>query len=70
MRDPNRLDNFYTILCKIHKESFPDLRFGQLMSNFFGWLVGTKQIDSFFPEEDKMINYIIEYRDSFKRRQV
>lgn len=69
MRDPNRLDNFYTTLCKIHKESFPDLRFGQLMSNFFDWLAGTKQVDSFFPEEDRMINYIIEYRDSFKRRQ-
>lgn len=70
MRDPNRLDEFYTVLCKIHKEFFPDLRFGQLMSNFFGWLAGTKQIDLFFPEEDKMINYIIEYRDSFKRKQI
>lgn len=70
MRDPNRLDEFYTILCKVHKESFPDLRFGQLMSNFFGWLATTKQIDLFFPEEDKMINYIIEYRDRFKKRQV
>lgn len=70
MRDPNRLDNFYATLCKIHKESFPDLRFGQLMSNFFGWLASTKQIDLFFPEEDKMINYLIEYRDSLKRKQV
>ena len=24
MRDPNRLDNFYTELCQIHKEYFPD----------------------------------------------
>ena len=70
MRDPNRLDNFYATLCKIHKESFPDLRFGQLMSNFFGWLMQEHGVDLFFPEEDKMINYIIEYRDSFKRRQV
>ena len=35
MRDPNRLDNFYTELCQIHKEYYPELRFGQLMSNFF-----------------------------------
>lgn len=70
MRDPNRLDDFYAILCKVHKESFPDLRFGQLMSNFFGWLVNIKQKDFFFPEEDKMINYIIEYRDSFKRKKI
>ena len=37
----------------------PDLRFGQLMSNFFGWLMQEKGVDLFFPEEDKMINYII-----------
>ena len=61
MRDPNRLDNFYMTLCKIHKESFPDLRFGQLMSNFFGWLASTKQVDLFFPEEDKMLEYLKEY---------
>lgn len=70
MRNPNRLDNFYTILCKVHKESFPDLRFGQLMSNFFSWLMQEKGIDCFFPEEDKMADYIIEYRDSFKRKQI
>ena len=70
MRDPNRLDDFYTTLCKIHKESFPDLRFGQLVLNLSDWLAAKKQIDIFFPEEDKMINYIIEYRDNFKRRQV
>ena len=70
MRDPNRLDSFYNTLCKIHKESFPDLRFGQFMSNFFEWLMQEKSIDLFFPEEDKMANYIIEYRNSFKRKQV
>ena len=70
MRDPNRLDNFYTELCQIHKEYFPDWRFGQLCSNFFGWLMQEKGVDLFFPEENKMINYIIEYRDTFKRRQV
>ena len=68
MRDPNRLDEFYTTLCKIHKESFPDWRFGQLCSNFFGWLMQEKGKDLFFPEERDMLNYIIEYRDSFKRR--
>ena len=53
MRDPNRLDNFYAVLCKIHKESFPDLRFGQLMSNFFSWLAKTKQIDFSFLKKIK-----------------
>lgn len=61
MRDPKRLDKFYAELAKIHKESFPDWRFGQLCSNFFGWLVSEKGVDLFFPEEDQMLEYIKEY---------
>jgi len=57
----NRLDNFYTELAQIHKEYFPSWRFGQLCSNFFGWLASTKHIDLFFPEEDKMLEYLHEY---------
>lgn len=61
MRNPERLDNFYVELCRIHKEKFPDWRFGQFCSNFFGWLAAKKQIDLFFPEEDKMLKFIKEY---------
>ena len=61
MRDIKRLDKFYDELKDIHKKSFPDWRFGQLCSNFFGWLVSEKKVDLFFPEEDKMIEYIKEY---------
>lgn len=61
MRDPNRLDNFYFQLREIHKTKFPDWRFGQLMSNFFGWLYETKKIDLFFPEENKMLEYFKEF---------
>ena len=68
MRDPNRLDNFYTTLCKIHKESFPDLRFGQLMSNFSDWLAAKQQIDIYFPEENKLIEYLNNYVEYIKDR--
>lgn len=61
MRDPNRLDDFYTKLCKLHKECIHDWRFGQFCSNFFGWLYNEKGVDLFFPEESKMIEYIEEY---------
>ena len=61
MRDKERLDKFYDELKQIHKEYFPDWRFGQLFSNFFGWLMSIKKIDMFFPEENKMIEYIREY---------
>lgn len=61
MRDPDRLDKFYDEMKKIHKKSFPDWRFGQLMSNFFGWLMSEKKKDLFFPEEDGMMEYFREF---------
>ena len=61
MRDPNRLDKFYEEFCRIHKEKLPDQRFGQLISNFFGWIYSEKKLDIFFPEEDKMLELFKEY---------
>ena len=61
MRNPHRLDAFYDELKMVHKEYFPDWRFGQLCSNFFGWLAVEKKMDLFFPEENEMIEYIREY---------
>lgn len=64
MRDPNRLDKFYDEMKEIHKMSFPDWRFGQLMSNFLGWLYSEKKRDCFFPEEDEMIEHLREYANN------
>ena len=64
MRNPNRLDSFYDEMKEIHKKSFPDWRFGQLMSNFFGWLMSEKKRDLFFPEEDEMMEYFREFANS------
>lgn len=61
MRDKNRLDGFYEQVRDIHKQYFPDWRFGQLCNNFFGWIATTKNRDIFFPEEDKMIEYLKEF---------
>lgn len=66
MRDPARLDGFYEELKNLHKQHFPDWRFGQLCSNFFGWLASEKKIDLFFPEEDQMIKYFKEYTTTIK----
>lgn len=51
MRNPNRLDAFYDEFGKLHKEHFPDWRFGQLIINFFS----TFNSDPWFYEEDKMM---------------
>lgn len=61
MRNPNRLDNFYEELKAMHKKHFSDWRFGQLCSNFFGWLMSEKKVDLFFPEENKMLEYFKEF---------
>ena len=60
-RDPSRLDVFYEAFKEIHKKAFPDWRFGQLCSNFFGWLMSEKGRDLFFPEEKEMIETFREY---------
>lgn len=61
MRKVERLDEFYDELKEIHKKYFPDWRFGQLCSNFFGYLATEKKMDLFFPEESEMIKYIREF---------
>lgn len=66
MRNPDRLDDFYNELKAIHKKYFCDWRFGQFCSNFFGWLMSEKEVDLFFPEEQKMIEYIKEYACGLK----
>ena len=62
MRDPNRLDAFYAELAKIHKENFPDWRFGQFMMNFLSWY----GYDPFYIEEGKFIEKLNEYVVSLK----
>ena len=61
MRNPDRLDVFYGEMKRIHKEKFPDWRFGQFISNFFGWIHSEKKKDFFFPEEGEMLALLREY---------
>lgn len=61
MRNPKRLDTFYDEWCYLHKKYVPDWRFGQLCSNFFGWLMSEKGKDLFFPEENEMIELLQEF---------
>lgn len=64
MRDPDRLDNIYAEICKLHKDYLPDWRIGQLWVNFMMWMANEKHIDLFFPEENKLIEYFIEFVDT------
>lgn len=66
MRNPNRLDAFYEEVKRIHKESFPDLRFGQLMYNIFSWLANNNLKDPFYMEEDEFLSHLKEFEDEIK----
>ena len=63
MRDPKRLDDFYDRMKKIHQEKLPDWRFGQLMSNFLGWLAQQNKM-CFYLGDAQMLRYFEEYEDS------
>ena len=64
MRKVERLDKFYDELKEIHKKSFPDMRFGQLMMNFLGFVNSTKKRDPFFLESEEMLELFKEYANS------
>ena len=63
MRDPNRLDNFYEQIKQIHKENFPDWRFGQFIMNFLCWYGQ----DPFYIEEGRFIEILKLYVASLKK---
>lgn len=67
MRNPKRLDKFYEELKDIHKEKFPDWRFGQLIMNWFSFYVNKYRRDIFYVEENEAIESIKEYvKDELK----
>ena len=66
VRDINRISPFCEKLAEVWAKNFPDLRFGQLMSNFFGWLYAEKGKDMFYVEEKPMIEYFEEYCNALK----
>ena len=66
MRNPDRLDDFYTRLHDLHKKYVPDWRFGQLMSNLLGEVYQQTGRDIFFLEEDEMIAAIEQAFEKWK----
>lgn len=61
MRDPNRLSSVYEEIARLHAEYLPDWRIGQFWVNFARWMEIDKRRDIFFPEEDKLLEYVVEF---------
>ena len=64
MRDPARIKPLMAKLANMWQQYVPDLRFGQLMSNFLVFVVSETHQDIFFIEDDKMEELIVKF---FKR---
>lgn len=62
MRDPKRIDKFCDELKKMWHR-VPDMRFGQLMSNFLGEVFTKSGKDIWFIEEPEMLEYV---KDAWK----
>lgn len=60
MRDPKRLPGIYSTICLAHQEFIPDIRIGQLISNFYYWLK-RMDVDMFAIEDDMFELYFKKY---------
>lgn len=65
MRDVNRLYKIYDVLFESHKK-IPDIRFMQLMSNFFDWHKIQYGTDGFYVEDDEFIIRFKKYMGMFE----
>ena len=51
----------YAKIAGLHCENYPELRIGQLMSNFEQWLKDEKGIDIFYLENVRFVPLLDEY---------
>lgn len=65
MRNPDRLDDLYAQLMKLHKEHFPDMRFCQFWLNVLGYIQSVKY-DPFYLEDDELLSCVEAYIKSEK----
>ncbi len=72
MRDINRINLFCNDLAIYWRKYFSNMRFGQLMGNFFGWVASEngKHRDPFFLEEAKMMEYFKEYCETVTKKKI
>ena len=61
IRDPNRLNDFYKEVTRLHMTYMPNWRAGQFWMNFLDWMQSEKKQDPFFPEEDEILTYLKEF---------
>ena len=68
MKDLNELSRIYREIWIIHKKIFPDLRIGQLFSNFFEWITDTQEKDPYYITEEQLLHYLAEYATEMNKK--
>ena len=64
MRDEKRIFPFMNEIAPLWQTSFPDWRFGQLMTVFENWVkVNTSYYDLFYIEEDRFLELFKEFSE-------
>ena len=63
-RLPERLVPIYDIMGHYHMTTCPDLRIGQLFSNFEAWLEKEVGTDIYYLEDYRILEYLEKYLDS------
>lgn len=64
MRDEKRIFPFMNEIAALWQTSFPDWRFGQLMTVFENWVkVNTSYYDLFYIEEDRFLELFKEFSE-------
>ena len=63
-RLPERLVPIYDIIGHYHMITCPDLRIGQLFSNFQAWLEKEVGTDIYYLEDYRFLEYLEKYLDS------
>lgn len=61
MRDLTRIKPFMQKVAHMWQQHVPDWRFGQLMSNFLGFVVAETNRDIFFIEDGEMESLMLKF---------
>ena len=64
MRDISRIKKFCNELATIWETKCPDWRFGQLVLNVLGQYYYETKRDSFFAEEDELMQFFRKYSEA------
>ena len=68
-RSPTRIRPFLDIIAE-EWEEIPDLRFGQVFTNFFSWVYDNKKYEAFYLEDEVLAQYFREYCEEVKKYYV